>query len=207
MPYDVDRRPGFFAKSREATHLRVAVVFVAVVLAAGVLALTLILTRTASIITSGGLIFIGLAAHHFFGARLDQGITWGKGGNAEAAVGAELELLRIERFTVMHDLENVVPGNVDHVVSGPTGVFMIETKFRRYEQSALRKARRDAFAVARELETRWVQPVICVATRSYGPRMVEGVAIVGRKQLLPYIRSQKHPRVSFEQLAKFADRQ
>lgn len=53
---------------------------------------------------------------------------------AERAVGEYLDLLRHEGFRVFHDVpaQGVrKPFNLDHVVVGPTGVFLIETKARR----------------------------------------------------------------------------
>lgn len=207
MAYDVDRKPGVFAKGRETLDFRVAFIFLVFVVAGVLVSAALLLTDTSGVAAALALIFVALAARHFFEIRLESGVRWGKGGNAEAAVGTDLESLRADGYIVMHDLEHVVPGNVDHLISGPTGAFMIETKFRCYEDSDIPKAKRVAQAIAQQLEAPWVQPVICVATRSYGPRMVKGVAVVGRQQLLPYVRAQKNRQVPFERVAAFADRQ
>ena len=207
MAYDPDRKPGVFAKGRESSDFRVAFVFLTLVVAGLMVCAGLLLTGTSGVVAALALIFVAFAGKHFFEARLDSGVRWGKGGNGEVAVGVDLEFLRAEGFIVMHDLEHVVPGNVDHLISGPTGAFMIETKFKSYRDSDIPKAKRDAQAIAHQLGASWVQPVICFATRNYGPRMVKGVAIVGRQQLLPYVRAQKNRQVPFEQLAAFADRQ
>jgi hypothetical protein len=55
--------------------------------------------------------------------RIDQAI---QGAEAEELVGAELAKLD-DRFHVIHDVV-VGPGNIDHVVVGPAGIFTIETK-------------------------------------------------------------------------------
>lgn len=52
-----------------------------------------------------------------------------RGAVAEESVGAELEKLD-ERFHVIHDVV-VGPGNIDHVVIGPAGLFVVETKSHR----------------------------------------------------------------------------
>lgn len=44
----------------------------------------------------------------------------------------------------MHDVEQPGEGNIDHIVSGPTGVFLVETKERRCEERHLTKAKRQA---------------------------------------------------------------
>jgi hypothetical protein len=51
----------------------------------------------------------------------------------------------------MHDIEQDREGNVDHLVSGPSGVYLIETKHRRYADDQLRKAKRQAAKLHDEL--------------------------------------------------------
>lgn len=207
MAYDLDREPGRFAKARERSDLGVAAVFLALVVVALGLAVGLLATGTAGLLSSAALLFVGLAARQLHDTRFESGERWGKGGNAERTVGRRLDALRAEGFVVMHDLERVVTGNVDHFVSGPTGAFMIETKFRRYEDPDIPKAKRVARTMASEIGARWIQPVICVASRSYGPRMVKNVMVVGQEQLVPYLLSQSNPTIPFERVATFADRQ
>jgi hypothetical protein len=187
--------------------VRVAFVFLALGLAATITAFALLLLGAAGVVTSIALFAIAFAVKEFFDPRFDASVSWSKGANAEQAVGDALTTLRREGYVVMHDLDKVVAGNIDHLVSGPTGVFMIETKFKRYLDPDIPKAKRVAKQVAHELGIAWVQPVICCATRSYGPRMVNGVAVLGRDQLLSYVRAQKKPVVDFDRLAAFADRQ
>lgn len=169
--------------------------------------LALLLAGSAGVISSLALLAAAYVANLFAGERLESAIRWRKGGNGEAKVGALLDTLRHEEFVVMHDLDKVVAGNIDHLVVGPTGAFMVETKFRRYDDRDLPKAKRTAAMLANELGSAWVQPVICFATRSYGPRNVRGVTVVGVDGLLSYIRSQNSPVVPCDRLARFADSQ
>lgn len=60
------------------------------------------------------------------GGRLDP-IPWMKGRDGERDVAARLEVLRSEGFEIFHGLR-IGRGDVDHVVVGPTGVFVLETK-------------------------------------------------------------------------------
>ena len=207
MAYDLDRQPGSFATTRARADLRVALVFLILVVLAGVVAMAMVVTGTAALVTSLALVAVALAGRTFFDIRFEDGVRWAKGGNGEAAVGEALNVLRADNYVVMHDLDNVVPGNVDHFVCGPAGAFMIDTKFKRYVESDIPNAKKTALAIARELKAPWVQPVICFATRHYGPRTVKGVVIVGREQLVPYIRSQRNQLVPFDCIAAFADRQ
>ena len=136
---------------------------------------------------------------------MDVALRWRKGKVAEQEIGDELDLLRRERYYVLHDVEQDGEGNVDHLVSGPSGVFLVETKYRGYEFSALLKARRQA-AKLHDVLGVWVTPVICVAKRSYGPRKHRGVWVMGKNELLDWIRAQHNATLPFERLARFADR-
>jgi hypothetical protein len=208
VAYDVEREPGSFAKRREALELRMAALFGCLVGAAVFVSLALIVAGASGVVAALLLVAVAYVAKDFASEHLNAAVKWGKGGNGEAKVGGVLEGLRREGYFVMHDLEEGVPGNVDHLVSGPTGTFLVETKFRRYDSDGdLARARRVAYLVATQLRTPWVQPVICFATRSYGPRETKGVVLVGVDQLVPFIRSQRNATVSFEALTAFADQQ
>jgi len=208
MAYDVERAPGSFAKEREATELRMTLIFGILLAAVVLLSLALLLAGATGVISALILLAVAYVANHLGSTHLDAGTRWGKGGNGEIKVGRALEGLRRDGFVVMHDLHKGLAGNIDHLVCGPTGAFMVETKFRRYDNdSDLAKARRVAQMVAGELRTAWVQPVICFATRRYGPKTIKGVTVLGVDELVPYIRSQRNPVVAFDALARFADTQ
>jgi hypothetical protein len=58
--------------------------------------------------------------------------AWDKGAEGEDALGASLDLLRAEGLGVLHDRR--IPGtkaNIDHIVIGPAGVFVIDAKHYR----------------------------------------------------------------------------
>jgi hypothetical protein len=116
----------------------------------------------------------------------------------------DLQELRHERFVVMHDIQRPGRANVDHLVSGPTGVFLIETKHRRYLDAHLGRVMRQALELHGELDV-FVTPVICLEQRSYGPRRLRNVWVMGRPELLPFLRAQRKPRLPFERLAAWAD--
>ena len=66
--------------------------------------------------------------------QLDELGRLGLGYRAELAVGQALETLVAEGMAVRHDMPIVYPdggrANLDHVVVGPSGVFVVETKAR-----------------------------------------------------------------------------
>ena len=208
MPYDVDKRPGTWV-SRQATKRRYRVlVFTALLLAGSCVGLILKFShhpRLAIAASALSLVF-ALVVWRRLDRKTREAVNWLRGARAEEAIGELLNELRSEGFIVMHDVEQVYEGNIDHIVSGPTGVFMIESKARRYNDDAPRKARRQAKKLSIELDAKWVGPVICLNTRDRKPFQHEGVWIVPKQHLLDWIRAQREPKVPFERLALWADK-
>jgi hypothetical protein len=121
------------------------------------------------------------------------------------SVREELETLRSYSYIVMHDFMFGDDETVDHMVSGPNGVFMIETKFSHYDDVHLAKAKRQARKLHDELGC-WVTPVICPGVRK-NAFTHKGVLIAGRGLLADAIRAQpRHRGVEADRLARFADR-
>ncbi len=133
--------------------------------------------------------------------------AWRTGAAGEEQTAAVLDPLEADGYVVLHDRR--MPGsraNLDHVVIGPTGVWVVETK--SYE-GALRvrggelwiggrrrpgfvdQARRAAAAVAAALDDVAVTPLLCVHRADFPllsrPRLA-GVAIVGPGRLARVIR-------------------
>ena len=169
------------------------------------IALMLLRQQTFVLILSVAVIPILLAVWHLPDKLGDEFDRWSLGERAELSIGELLNELRSERFTVMHDIEQEFEGNIDHLVSGPTGVFMIESKARRYPDEAPKKAKRQAKKLCYELGAEWVVPVICIHERDRKPFKHERVWIVPEQHLLGWIRSQHEKRVPFERLARWAD--
>jgi nuclease-like protein len=147
----------------------------------------------------GGL--VGLAVAVLVGWRLrfrpsEQARTWRRGAQGERHTARLLDRLTRDGFVVFHDL--AVPGspaNVDHLVIGPSGVFVIDSKLwtGRVHQGAdglvwhnhyrldrtLKTIRWEAQVVGRVLGTR-TAAVVCVhgAYVHGGGLHAQGVAIV-----------------------------
>ena len=159
---------------------------------------------------NSGLTLLLLALFWGFSRVVDRrartAVNWLRGARSEVAVGNALADLTRDGYTVMHDIEQDGEGNVDHLVSGPTGVYMIETKYRRYdEQAHLRKAKRQAAKLHDELGV-WVTPVVCLdQRRGQNPYRHHGVWIVCRENLAEWVASQRNPVLEFERLAAFAN--
>jgi Nuclease-related domain len=144
---------------------------------------------------------VGLALAALVGWRLrfrssEQACTWQRGAHGERRTARLLDRLIRDGFVVFHDL--AVPGspaNVDHLVIGPTGVFVIDSKqwTGSVQQGADGLAWYNHYPLDRTLETvRWeaetlgrllgtrAHPLLCVhgAYVHGGGLHAEGVALV-----------------------------
>ncbi len=135
-----------------------------------------------------GVVALALIAFRSAEQASVEAIGWVRGSRAEREVGIELERLRGEGMLVLHDLELDHGGNVDHLVCGRTGAYVVETKLRRYEERHLRQAKREASWAHERLRV-WVTPVICLATRDDSPYRRQGVWVMGRAHLVDWLRA------------------
>jgi hypothetical protein len=146
----------------------------------------------------GGL--VGLAVVLLAGWRLrfrpsEQARTWQRGAAGERRTARLLERLTRDGFVVFHDLAVPdSPANVDHLVIGPTGVFVIDSKqwTGTVRQGADGLVWHNHYRLDRTLETvRWAETLgrllgtraaamVCVhgAHVQGGGLEAEGVAIV-----------------------------
>jgi hypothetical protein len=210
MAYDVDKRPATWVWEQTVKRRNgiIAVVIIALLLIA--LDIAYLIPRFNLAVA----IIVSVLAVPILAIRSIRNLpdrmmipyeNWRAGAKAEQAIGELLNQLRSELFTVMHDIEQAGEGNIDHLVSGPAGVFMIESKAKGYRQEALLKAKRQAAKIHDELDNHWVVPVICIHKRDKRPFNHDGVWIVPEQHLLDWIRSQKNQTVPFERLARYAD--
>jgi Nuclease-related domain len=151
------------------------------------------MTGAATVAISLAAIVLVLALKRPAERWIDVAGRWRLGAAAEQAVGETLDQLRGEGFDVRHDIEQAGEGNIDHLVIGPTGAFLIETKATRYLDRHLVKAKRQAAKVHDDVG-RWVVPVICLHRRKSQSFEVRGVWIVPHAALLDWIRGYRKPR-------------
>ncbi len=130
--------------------------------------------------------------------RLERGVV------AEEAVGRLLRELVYEGWHVMNDVTGLVPGNVDFIVSGPGGVFVVDVKARRYGERDPGRLKWTAKQLHDEIGV-WVTPVICLHEREAEPSFRSGVAIVSSAQLPGWLRAQRKQVADPERLARFVD--
>jgi hypothetical protein len=114
-----------FESRRKANAVRKTAQAVAMIFAITALLLFFIgMTTTSPLFYYAALILFVIAASVFFSG----GGTWSIGAEGEERVAKHLSLLG-GPYRVIHDV--VLPdmrGNIDHIVLGPNGVFVIETK-------------------------------------------------------------------------------
>jgi hypothetical protein len=158
-------------------------------------ATTLLLTLSGAAGSVSLLILVALAVlgQRYFDLQLDIVGMQRRGADAEAAVGNVLDSLVSEGYGVLHDVDSIVSGNIDHIVLGPTGVFIIETKSRSYELAHLKRTKMAATRVAEILDRRFVVPVICLHLRPDELRRHDGVDVVGIDRLVDFMRSRRQP--------------
>jgi Nuclease-related domain len=144
---------------------------------------------------------VGLAAAALVGWRLrfrpsEQVTAWQRGAHGEQRTARLLDRLPRDGYVVFHDLAVPdSPANVDHLVIGPTGLFVIDSKqwTGSVQQGADGLAWHNHYRLDRTLETvRWeaetvgrllgtcIHPLLCVhgAHVQGGGLHAQGVAIV-----------------------------
>ncbi len=140
-----------------------------------------------------------------FGIFRSPDYSWRVGADSEEAVGRELEKLPPGWF-VRHDIMISPTGNADHMVVGPAGAFVLDTKFRSGEVKTSRagirvdgrktKMAEKTQEQSREILARlregagmkaWVQPVLVFDNDVHGKREPDGVHVVGLTQVVDYL--------------------
>jgi hypothetical protein len=133
--------------------------------------------------------------------------TWLAGARGEEATGRLLDSLAPEGFYAMHDRQ--MPGgseNIDHLVLGPTGIFVVETKnyggglwlgqesifVGRYNHDAMiAQVKRQVRAIETLITPLHAKPLICLHRARLPKEIVvfQGVKIFGPATLLSILRA------------------
>ena len=206
VAYDTAKPPGEWVAAQARFQARVVRLLMgaALILIADVLWFAIGLRNAGLTVLA---LLLLLAVQRLGARQIKVAANWLRGARSEEAVGETLAALTGEGYAVLHDIPQEFAGNIDHLVSGPSGVYMIETKNRRYQKTDLRKAKRQAAMLRDELGGVWVTPVICLdQRRDRAPYRSEGVWIVCRTRLLAWIQVQRNRVLEPDRLAAFADR-
>lgn len=154
------------------------------------------LTGRARTITTIAAAMVALAGW----ARANRSRRWMLGAGGERDVARRLA--RLDRgWLVVHDIPKSYGGNLDHLVAGPRGVYVIETKLARYGPRELAQARAHAAWAQRSLGVN-ATAVLCVARSRQRPRLHAGVWCIGAPRLTRFLRRQHGTPVDIQQLAE-----
>jgi hypothetical protein len=187
--------PGGWAKKRSNLLLvQVAALFCIYALAAGLLVTAMVehwSEDTRGAVATYALLGFLVLLYREFNARGEKAIDHLRGSRAEERVGAQLDLLKSEGWTIAHDLPRDGRGNIDHLAWGEHGAYAIETKSGRFHRSQVGRIKASAAWAKRIYSARWVQPVICVCTDPpTSAREEDGVWVLGPDQIAEWLRSQ-----------------
>jgi hypothetical protein len=157
----------------------------------------------------GALIFVGIMwtlAELYVKPR--DVLAWRIGAAGEEQIGQTLAMLEQDGFHVFHDRRR--PGgrdNIDHIVVGPPGVIVIETKHYagdvrvrgkelflkgRRATTFVDQVERQAASLRTVLSVEHVERVICVVGGQFalfGSRTVAGIKLTTQADLLAHIRA------------------
>jgi hypothetical protein len=169
----------------------VAVAPLALLLVASVIAIGVSVSGYAALASgiSLGASWIAFVFRDEIFSRGDNAGRYVTGLQSERRTRTELKRLG-NRCFVRNDL-SVWNGNIDHVVCGPTGAFVIDTKTNRYLLPDLAIAKRRAKWLSDRLEGHWVTPVICLANRKRAPFEHRRVWVVGLDDLVEWLEARR----------------
>jgi hypothetical protein len=143
-----------------------------------------------------GLCFMLLAELNRSG---EQALNWIQGSWAERSIGAKLKVFDEQGWLVLHGYKKDRGGDIDHIVCGPNGAFIIETKSYGYRAGDLRQARTNAWWLHDKLGVgTWVTGVLCV-DEERPPEEKDKVWVVSHADLVGWLQRQRNAPVDAEQ--------
>ena len=92
----------------------------------------------------------------------DDTLHWIKGARAERAVGTKLNQFKQRGWLVLHGYKKDRGGDIDHILCGPQGAYIIETKSYGYRSRDTHQTAINAWWLREKLGVRWVTGVLCV---------------------------------------------
>jgi hypothetical protein len=187
--------PGGWAKKRSSLLLvQVVALFCMYALATGLLVTAMLehwSDDTRGAVATYALLGFLILLYPEFNARSEKAINHLRGSRAEERVGAQLNLLKADGWSVAHDLPRDGRANIDHLAWGERGAYAIETKSGRFHRSQVGRIKASAAWTKQTYGARWVQPVICVCTDPpRSPLEQDGVWVLGPDQIVEWLRSQ-----------------
>ena len=135
-----------------------------------------------------------------FRRSADDTDRWIFGADAERKVGLALEQFAARGWLVLHGYKKDVGGDIDHVVCGPNGAYVIETKSYGFRRRDIHQTAGNAWWLQQklgDLGVRWVTGVLCV-DEDRPPEQHDRIWVVSHGDLVAWLEAQRNQPVDPE---------
>jgi len=127
----------------------------------------------------------------------DDTLNWLNGARAERRVGQGLTQFADRGWLVLHGYKKDWGGDIDHVLCGPTGAYIVETKSYGYRSRDIRQTAVNAWGLRQKLGVPWVTGVLCV-DEDRPPEQKGRIWVVSHRDLIPWLGTQRNQPVDLE---------
>lgn len=124
----------------------------------------------------------------------DDTLNWLFGARAERKVGLPLNLFADRGWLVMHGYKKDRGGDIDHILCGPNGAYVVETKSYGFRGRDIRQAALNAWWLRQKLGVPWVTGVLCVDD-DRPPEQRDRVWVVSHHDLVSWLEAQRNQPV------------
>jgi hypothetical protein len=128
----------------------------------------------------------------------DDTLNWLFGARAERKVGLPLNQFADRGWLVLHGYKKDRGGDIDHVLCGPNGAFIVETKSYGFRQRDVRQTALNAWWLRQKLGVPWVTGVLCV-DEDRPPEQRDRIWVVSHRDLIGWLEAQRNQPVDPEQ--------
>jgi len=127
----------------------------------------------------------------------DATLNWFVGSRAERAIGAKLETFKQQGWLVLHGYKKDRGGDIDHIVCGPRGAYVIETKSYGYLGGDAGQTAINAWWLREKLSVQWVTGILCV-NEERQPEKKGKIWVVSHGDLVDWLSRQRNTPVDPE---------
>jgi hypothetical protein len=123
--------------------------------------------------------------------------NWFAGARAERNVGMPLNQFTDRGWLVLHGYKKDRGGDIDHILCGPNGGYVIETKSHGFRRRDVGQTAGNAWWLREKLGVPWVTGVLCVAG-DHPPERRDRIWVVGANVLVPWLKTQRNQPVDVQ---------
>jgi hypothetical protein len=127
----------------------------------------------------------------------DAMLNWFVGSRAEREIGAELETFTQQGWLVFHGYKKDRGGDIDHILCGPRGAYVIETKSYGYRGRDAGQTAINAWWLREKLGVQWVTGILCVKEERQ-PEKRGKIWVVSHGDLVDWLNRQRNVPVDPE---------